>query len=147
MKPLFQLLLLPALLVFFNSCSGNAQSAKAAAASGPDRIEVLDFHTAHRCHTCLEIERMTKETLAQHYGKQMEKGQISFKLVNADDKANDALVKKYLAFGTTLIVSVVKDGKVTHTDLTNFAFMNAGNEKKFTAGLKEQIENGLKALR
>jgi len=147
MKPRFQLLLLPALLVLSANCSGNAQSSKAASASGPDRIEVLDFHTAHRCYTCLEIERMTKEALAKHYGSQMAKGQVSFKLVNADDKANDALVKKYLAFGTTLIVSVVKDGKETHTDLTNFAFMNASNEQKFTAGLKEKIDNGLKTLR
>lgn len=144
---IFQLLLMPALM-FFTGCSGNAQSQKApVAASGPDRIEVLDFHTTHRCKTCLTIEQLAKEALAESYAGEMEKGLISFRLINADEEANETIVKKYLAFGTTLIISTVSKGQETSVDLTDFAFMNAGNEAKFKAGLKEQLEVSLQKIR
>ncbi len=151
MKPFFlpQLLLISALM-FFGSCSGNAQSQgqkKAEAATGGSKIEVLDFHTAHRCKTCIDIEEYTRQLLAESYRGEMEKGLITFRLINADDKANEAIVKKYLAFGTTLIVSTVNKGKESHVDLTSFAFMNANNEAKFKAGLKEQLEASLKKIK
>lgn len=143
---IFKLLLMPALM-FLTGCSGNAQSQKTTAASGPDRIEVLDFHTTHRCRTCLTIEQLAKEVLAGPYAGEMEKGLITFRLINADEEANEAIVKKYLAFGTTLIISTVSKGQETYIDLTDFAFMNAGNEAKFKAGLKEQLEASLQKIR
>lgn len=78
----FKLLLISALM-FFGGCSGNAQSQKSTAASGPGRIEVLDFHTTHRCKTCLAIEQFTKEVLAEAYAGEMEKGLITFRLISA----------------------------------------------------------------
>jgi hypothetical protein len=133
-------------LMLLSNCSGNAQSPETRAASGADRIEVLDFHTAHRCHTCLEIERLTRETLTSAYGAHMETGTITFRTINVDEKANDAIVKKYLAFGTSLFLNVVQNGREKHIDLTNFAFMNAGNEKKFTDGLKDYLNAELKNI-
>ena len=144
---IFKLFLMPALM-FFAGCSGNAQSQKTpVAASGPDRIEVLDFHTTHRCKACLTIEQLTKELLTESYSSEMEKGLITFRLINADDESNEAIVNKYLAFGTTLIISTVNDGQETHLDLTSFAFMNVNNEAQFKAGLKEHLEDSLQKIR
>lgn len=144
---IFKLFLMPALM-FFAGCSGNAQSQKTlVAASGPDRIEVLDFHTTHRCRTCLTIEQLTKEVLAESYPGEIEKGLIAFRLINADEEANEAIVKKYLAFGTTLVISTVSNGQETSVDLTDFAFMNAGNATQFKAGLKERLEASLQKIR
>ncbi len=133
--------------MFLASCSGNAQSQKPVAAAGADRIEVLDFHTTHRCKTCLTIEQLTKALLAESYASEMKNGLLSFRLINADDEANAAIVKKYLAFGTTLIVNTVSNGQESHVDLTNFAFMNANSETKFKAGLKEHLESSLQKIR
>lgn len=136
--------------MFFTSCSGNAQSQgqkKAEAVKSGNKIEVLDFHTSHRCKTCLTIEDYTRSLLAQAYADEMKDGLITFRLINADDPANEAIVKKYLAFGTTLIVNTISNGKESHVDLTNFAFMNANSETKFKAGLKEQLEASLQKIR
>jgi len=127
------------------SCESKAQSPAAIKPEGA-HVEVLDFHTTHRCKTCLTIENLTKELLSESYAGEMEAGLLSFRLVNADDEANEALVQKYLAFGTTLIVNTVSDGQENHVDLTNFAFMNAGNEAKFKAGMKEQLDVALQKL-
>lgn len=137
-----QVSLLAALLLF---ALGNvsAQSTKAAAKT-TTRVDVLDFHTDHRCATCIEIERLTKKLLNEQYAKELKEGKITFRLINADDKANAAIVQKYLAYGTTLIVSAVKNGKESHVDLTNFAFLNYSKEDKFKAGLRKEMEAALK---
>lgn len=145
MKNVILLGFITALFALF-SCESSAQSPAAAKTEGA-HVEVLDFHTTHRCKTCLTIENLTKELLAESYAEEMEAGLISFTLINADDEANEAVVQKYLAFGTTLIVNTVSDGQENHVDLTNFAFMNAGNKAKFKAGMKEQLDAALQKLK
>jgi len=140
--------LLPILtLLFFTRCNGQTSPKYTAQTSGPNRIEVLDFHNEHRCATCLEIERLTLQTLEQDYADAMKNGLISFRLINADEKANGEIVEKYTAYGTTLIVSSVKESKEEFVDLTNFAFMNFNKEKKFIAGLKKELDAALQRIR
>ena len=136
-----------AFLILFTDCSGNAQSQKPVAVTGSSRIEVLDFHTTHRCKTCLAIEQLTKNLLAESYSDEMKDGIISFHLINADDEANEAIVEKYLAFGTTLIINTVNEGQESHIDLTSFAFMNANDKAKFKAGLKKHLDASLQKIK
>lgn len=124
----------------------SAQNKPAKQTASTSRVEVLDFHTDHRCNTCLEIERLTRKALSDHYAKELKTGKISFRLINADDEANAGIVKKFLAFGTTLIVYSNKQGRENHVDLTNFAFMNYNKADKFTAGLRKEIDAALKAI-
>ena len=147
MRHHFHYLCVFCLFMVFTGCSGKAQTPNSTPAAGPNRIDVLDFHTTHRCKACLTIEQLTKELLTESYSSEMEKGLITFRLINADDESNEAIVNKYLAFGTTLIISTVNDGQETHLDLTSFAFMNANNEAQFKAGLKEHLEDSLQKIR
>jgi len=146
MKRLSIQLSLLALLLFFAFGNATAQTAKAAAKPA-NRVEVLDFHTDHRCATCLEIERLTKKLLNEQYAKEVKEGKITFRLINADDKVNAAIVEKYLAYGTTLVVSSTKSGKESHVDLTNFAFLNYNKADKFTARLRQEVDAALKNIR
>ncbi len=146
MKRLFQRLLLAAGLLVTANMANIAQTKTAAATSAVSRVEVLDFHTDHRCATCLEIEKLTRKVLDDHYAKEVKSGKITFRLINADDKTNAAIVKKFFAYGTTLIVYSVKDGKENHVDLTNFAFMNFNKTDKFSARLQQEIDTALKQI-
>lgn len=134
-------------LFIFTNCSGQPIPKYTAQANGPNRIEVLDFHNEHRCATCLEIERLTKELLSQDYADAITKGLITFKLINADEKANAAVVEHYTAYGTTLIISSVKNGAEEFADLTNFAFMNFNKEEKFKETLKKEIDAALQRIK
>lgn len=136
-----------ALVVISMSCTGNAQTKNTTASNPVDRVEVLDFHTDHRCATCLEIEKLTKKILADHYAGEMKSGKITFRLINADDKANAAIVQKFLAYGTTLIVYSIKNGKEEHIDLTSFAFMNFNKADKFSGGLRKELDAALKRIK
>jgi len=81
--------------------------------------------------TCNKIEALTRETLTFYKD-------ISFSLVNVDDKKNEKKAEQFQATGTALFLYNPKTGK--KKDLTDFAFMNAGNKEKFIAGLKKEVE-------
>jgi hypothetical protein len=86
--------------------------------------------------TCKKIEEVTRETLKDY-------PEIPFSLVNVDDKKNEKQAEEFEASGTALFLYNPKTGK--KTNLTDFAFMNAGNKEKFIAGLKKEIDKFLKS--
>jgi hypothetical protein len=145
MKTLTQFVMLVSIL-FLTSCSGRAQSGDIQLEKNVDRIEVIDFHTDHRCKTCLTIESLTKTILADRYAKEMENGRITFQLINVDEEENLSIAEKFGAYGTSLMLNVIRNGEEKQVDLTNFAFMNADDEEKFTRGFQEKLNAELKNL-
>jgi len=125
------LLIISGLLLF--SCIGNTQNSPA---SQTGTVEVIQFHNEHRCYSCLEIEKLTKATLAKNYPS------IPFKLINLDDKSNAPVAKQFEAAGTALFLYNAKTGK--KKNLTAFAFLKVGNEAAFTEELKKYIAEFLK---
>lgn len=119
-------------MLLFTACNGEAQNNKQTSTSNADAtIEIIQFHSEHRCRTCQKIEILTKETLKSYPS-------IPFSLVNVDDKKNEKKVEQFEATGTALFLYNPKTGK--KKDLTDFAFMNAGNKEKFISGLKKEID-------
>lgn len=129
-KITFILFLLFSLLVV--NVKSNAQ--QNSVVSNP--IEVIQFHSEHRCVTCLKIEKLTRTTLAKSYPA------VPFRLYNVEDKKNEKLAEQFEATGTALFLYNPKTGK--KKDLTSFAFMKAGNEAAFDAELKKFIADFLK---
>ena len=125
------------ILLLFTACNNEAQNTKPTSTTTSDvKIEVIQFHSEHRCMTCNKIETLTKETLKAYPN-------IPFSLVNVDDKKNDKKAEQFKATGTALFLYNPKTGK--KKDLTDFAFMNAGNKEKFLEGLKKEINLFLKS--
>lgn len=119
------------MMLLFTACNSDAQITKQTSNAAPDaKIEVIQFHSEHRCVTCIKIETLTKETLKSYPN-------IPFSLVNVDDEKNEKKAEQFEATGTALFLYNPKTGK--KKDLTDFAFMNAGNKEKFLEGLKKEI--------
>lgn len=116
------------LLLGFNI--GNAQTKKATANSKTN-IEVIQFHSEHRCMTCNKIEDLTKETLKSYPS-------IPFSLINVDDKKNAKMATQFEATGTALFLYNTATKK--KQELTDMAFMNAGDKVKFIKELKKKLE-------
>lgn len=95
-------------------------------------VQVLQFHSDHRCKTCLKIESLTGEALKAF-------PDVPLRLVNVDDKANAKVAEQFEATGTALVLYDGKRGK--KMDLTDFAFMNANNDEKFVSTLKKHLES------
>ena len=124
-------------MLLFTACNSEAQNTKQTSNATSDaKIEVIQFHSEHRCMTCNKIETLTKETLKAYPN-------IPFSLVNVDDNKNEKKAKQFEATGTALFLYYPKTGK--KKDLTDFAFMNAGNKEKFIEELKKEIDLFLKS--
>lgn len=124
-------------------CKGNAQTTvKAIGKNGSPTIEVIDFHTTHRCKTCLAIENAAKNVLQTSFAREMQAGKITFKTINVDEKANFKLAEIYEASGSALFVYNGKTGNAV--DLTDIAFMYClSDEKKFKETFKAEVQKAL----
>lgn len=137
------------LLVFgllLTSCNGQEKNKTTSSDVSVSKIEVFDFHSTHRCMTCNAIEANTNYTLNTYFAKELKDGKITFQVINVDKKENEKIAEKFEASGTSLFLNVIKNGKETKIDLTDFAFMNGNDKDKFSKELKTKIDTELKTL-
>lgn len=119
-------------ILLFMACNSKAQD-KAQSTTSTSSVEVIQFHSEHRCHTCLKIETLTKATLSADFAG------VPFKLINVDDKQNAKVAEQFEATGTALFLYDAKSGR--KKDLTEFAFMKAGEDEAFKMELKKFIQD------
>jgi hypothetical protein len=117
-----------AISLVFTSCISQNKSKDNSLDQSISKIEVLDFHSTHRCMTCNAIEANTKYTLNTYFAKELKEDKITFQVINVDEKENEKIAEKFEASGTSLFLNVIKNGKETQINLTDFAFMN-GNDQ------------------
>lgn len=130
--------------VLLISCGQTNEQSAESSSSEPkmDHIAVYDFHTDHRCETCLAIEEATKETLNNDFKALLDDETITFTLINADAEKNQELAEEYGAFGTTLAITIFKGETKEIIDITNWAFdaVHGDNfESEFTEKLNEAL--------
>ena len=128
------------------SCKGNAQKQEETKEKVANKVEVIDFHSTHRCMTCNAIEASTKYTLDTYFSEEIKNKNITFQVVNVDEEENYNLAEKFEATGTALFLNVIVDGKETQIDLTEFAFIKGNDQEAFSNELKSKIEAALKKI-
>ncbi|WP_405607352.1 nitrophenyl compound nitroreductase subunit ArsF family protein [Polaribacter sp. Asnod1-A03] len=87
------------------------------------KIEVLDFHSTHKCMTYNAIEKNTNYTLNTCFSDELKNDKITFSVINVDEENNTKIAEKFEAYSTSLILNVIKKGQETQINLTDFAFM------------------------
>ncbi|MDC9723906.1 MAG: nitrophenyl compound nitroreductase subunit ArsF family protein [Urechidicola sp.] len=135
-----------AISLTLTSCNSQTKNKDNSLDQSISKIEVLDFHSTHRCITCNAIEANTKYTLETYFAKELKEGKITFQVINVDEKENEKIAEKFEASGTSLFLNVIKNGKETQINLTDFAFMNGKDQETFSKELKTKINTELKTL-
>ncbi|WP_250631274.1 nitrophenyl compound nitroreductase subunit ArsF family protein [Rhodoflexus caldus] len=105
-------------------------------------VEVIDFHSTHRCKTCLAIEKSAKAVLEKEFANELKSGKIIFKTINVDEASNAKIAEQFEATGSALWI--YRADKKIKMDLTDFAFMNVGNAEKFSEKIKTEVQKALK---
>ncbi len=100
------------------------------------KVEAFYFHLSARCVTCKAVEAEAKKNLETLYGDK-----VTFRAINIEDNANQAIVEKLKISGQTLLL--VKGD--TQINLTNEGFMYArNNPEKFKVIIKQNVDGLLK---
>jgi PBP1b-binding outer membrane lipoprotein LpoB len=147
MRKTIQLLAVLTLSLVLTSCNSQSKNKEEQSIDKTiSKIEVIDFHSTHRCMTCNAIEANTKHTLDTYFSEQLKTGKITFSVINVDEKENEKIAEKFKASGTALIINVIHKGNENHIDLTEFAFMNGNNKEEFSKELKTKIETQLNSI-
>ena len=101
------------------------------------KIDVFYFHFTRRCATCLNVEKVSRESVEALFPGQVKRGEISFQSVNLEDKDGEAIGARYKIEGQTLIV-ISGDKRI---DLTDKGFMYANNSpEKLKAEIKKAVD-------
>ena len=86
------------LMLFYSACNSEAQNTQQSLHVASEiKIEVIQFHSEHRCMTCNKIEKLARETLKDFQN-------VPFTLVNVDDEKNEKKVEEFEASGTALFL-------------------------------------------
>lgn len=114
-------------------CTAEVKTCCSQKATDVKATQVVYFHNERRCATCMAVEEVTKDVIAQ-----LDSTTISFNSYELGDSATTMMVKDLKIAGQTLLI-ISKD---TIIDLTNSAFMNARvNPDQFKADLKSALDN------
>ncbi len=141
-------LVVPALLLTACGSSSKKQDVKNQTKNTqPNHIEVLYFHAAQRCMTCRSIEANVTHLLDSLYTTELQKGKITYKIIDISKSENEAIANKYQVSWSSLFINRWKDGKESTNNLTRFSFSNARTApEKFNEGIKTKIDELLKQL-
>lgn len=112
-------------------------------AGGAPSVKVIYFHGLHRCPTCIAIERETKATLEKDLKAMVKANKVALEVFTIEDAKNQALVKKYDIWGSSLLIVDEKGNKLA--DLTEEGFSMARTQpEKFRNLLKAKIQEFIK---
>ena len=111
-----------------------------------DRVEVVYFHRAQRCKSCIYAETGTRYTLETYFKDELASDKIIFKVVNVEDKKNANSVKKYGAFTSSLFINTIIDSS-DHIEEVKEIWFVLGKDKAFFEVVKSKIEESLKGIR
>jgi len=68
------------------------------------------FHGTIRCHTCLSIEKQSKETVETEFADLIAEGRVVFVSVNYDESANEHFGEDYALAAPSLVLSLRNNG-------------------------------------
>ncbi len=125
---------------YFGNAHTTSNSSGASAVAGKI-VTVYYFHFTRRCMTCNNVEKVAREAVETQYAPQVKANEITFKSVNLDEKAGEAIGAKYKIEGQCLVV-ICGDKRV---DLTDKGFMYANDSpEKLKAEIKKAVDGLLK---
>ncbi|MEG2613458.1 MAG: nitrophenyl compound nitroreductase subunit ArsF family protein [Alistipes sp.] len=108
-------------------------------------IELLCFHGAQRCPTCVAIEDQTRAVVETTYAQQLKDSTIVLRVIDITQPENETLADHYEVTWSSLLIADRRNEAEEVTNLTDIAFANArANPEKFRATLRATIDKLLK---
>ena len=135
------LLLMTLAAVLFMRCY-----AMAAETSPANFVAVYYFHGNFRCVNCHNIEQYTKEAVEKYFWKELNAGQVVFKVINVETKDNEHFTNDYQLYTKSVVLSLVKSGKEIKFDNLNKVWEHLRNREAFHQYIKTEVEKYIKEL-
>lgn len=110
--------------------------------SGSEKIEIFAFHATQRCISCVNVGQYTQEVINQIFASEVASEKIIFKEINIDLSENKQITKDYQVTGSSLYITVTKDGqtfKEEDTDVWRYVPQETKFKNYFEAKIKKLL--------
>lgn len=104
------------------------------------KIKVVKFEPNNPCQGCTNLGNYAEETIKTHFPEDYKSGKITYEKVNFQDPESRGVVKKYNVVGSSLYITVIKDGKeeiVDANDMWRYVWKQDEYMKIFKNKLEE----------
>ncbi|MCX8044570.1 MAG: nitrophenyl compound nitroreductase subunit ArsF family protein [Desulfobacterota bacterium] len=102
------------------------------------------FYGNFRCPTCRTIEQLSRQSIENHFQKQLKDGSLIFLPVNIDAPENRHFIDDYKLVTRSLVITKIQGGKQVSWKNLDKVWQLVRNEEKFDQYIKTEIENYLK---
>jgi thiol-disulfide isomerase/thioredoxin len=116
-------------------------------AQSGDKVIAYYFHTTFRCPSCHKIEQYTEEAIKSNFAKEIESGELEYKVINIEEKGNEHFVQDYKLYTKSVVLSLVKDGKEAEFKNLEQVWQLLRNKDKFHQYIKGETQGFLDGLR
>lgn len=116
------------------------------ASLAPTRIVAYYFHGTTRCQTCLDIERIARETVHESFFWDMTEGRLEWRAVNYEVPSNAALCADFNLPHPSMILASEASGITTDWKLLDQTWKLVSAPDEFRSYVKSEIEPLLATL-
>ena len=102
-------------------------------------IKVIKFEPNKPCASCTNLGNFAKETIEKHFPEDYKSGKITYQTVNYQDPKNRQLLEKYNVMGSSLYITVIKDGEEEIID-ANDMWDYVWKQEEYTNIFKNKLE-------
>lgn len=105
-------------------------------------VEVVYFHRAQRCHSCIYAEDTTLYTLETYFADELASGKITWTTLDVTAAENAATIEKYAAYTSSLFLNTIIDG-TDHIEEVTEIWLVLGDDAAFIEVVRSKIEHSL----
>ncbi|PIW79889.1 MAG: hypothetical protein COZ98_05195 [Candidatus Omnitrophica bacterium CG_4_8_14_3_um_filter_43_15] len=116
-------------------------------AQDDDKVIAYYFHTTFRCSSCHNIEQYTEEAIKNNFAKEVETGELVYKVINIEEKGNEHFVQDYKLYTKSVVLSLIQGGKEVRFKNLEQVWQLLRNKDKFYQYIKNETQGFLDSLR
>ena len=132
--------LIIAVALLFAACGGGNKNGQEGLPERSNVTEILYFHGAKSCASCVAMERATEELLKEVYAKEVEAVKLIY--TNADLVDDEALAEKYgVVWASLLVIDYDNEGNESVTDQSDNGYLyGISDPERLKAELRTTID-------
>ncbi len=113
-------------------------------ATDPDNATVAYyFHGNKRCSTCRKLEAYSEEAVTGGFAPELEAGELEWRVVNTDDKANAHFVTDFELVTKSVVLVEYRDGEVVRFKNLKLVWQLVGDQDGFLRYVRDETRDFL----
>jgi len=120
-----------------------AGEAETVAANPDDAVVAYYFHGNKRCSTCRKLEAYSQEAIAGGFAAELEAGELEWRVVNVDEKANEHFVTDFELVTKSVVLVEYRDGEVVRFRNLKLVWQLVGDEDGFVRYVRDETRDFL----